>query len=106
MTETERKWVERIAEWRAGGQTAEEFASGRGFRGSTLRFWASRLRQHVEAQSRAEVRMARVRVVRSPAPAPAVVGVVVKVGAASIAVCPGFDRALLRDVVDALGGAT
>jgi len=102
MTDTEKKWVERVVEWKSSGKTAEEFAAGRGFRGSTLRFWASRLRDHLPGVVVDRVRMARVRVVPS-SPAPAV-GVVVRVGAATIAVCPGFDPALLRDVVDALGG--
>jgi hypothetical protein len=37
MTETQEKWVERIREWRASGQTAREYAQGRGFEASTLR---------------------------------------------------------------------
>src|SRR5437868_760335 len=44
MTETEAKWTERVREWRASAQTAEQFAQGRGFEASTLRYWASRLR--------------------------------------------------------------
>jgi len=44
MTETEAKWAARVLEWRESGKAAEEFAEGRGFEASTLRFWASRLK--------------------------------------------------------------
>ena len=67
MTETEAKWSERVREWRAGGKSAEEFAEGRGFKGSTLRYWASSLRKlegGTRAESRAGVRL--LRVVRKP----------------------------------------
>lgn len=45
MTETEKKWAERVKEWKAGGQTAKAFAHGRDFKPSTLTYWAYRLRQ-------------------------------------------------------------
>jgi len=45
MTDTETKWSNRVQEWRASGKTPEEFAEGKGFEPSTLRFWASKLRQ-------------------------------------------------------------
>ena len=102
MTETETKWVERIREWKASGKKAEDFAVGRGFKASTLRFWASRLRtpRKVAAPAAVEgeprVRMARVMVGAS---------LCVVVGAARIEIRQGFDKAVLRELVETLGGA-
>lgn len=105
MTETEAKWSERVREWRAGGKSAEEFAEGRGFKGSTLRFWASSLRKlegGTRAESRGGVRL--LRVVRKPSAPDSPIEVAV--GGARIVVRPGFDGVLLRQVIEALGGAT
>jgi hypothetical protein len=38
------KWAERVSERRQRGKSAEEFAESRGFEGSTLRYWSSRLK--------------------------------------------------------------
>jgi transposase len=103
MTETEAKWSERVREWRASGKTAEEFAEGRGFKGSTLRFWASTLRRTETGTGRGRkpgVRM--VRVVARPAVAEG--SLEVAVGAARVTVRAGFDATLLRQLVEALGG--
>jgi hypothetical protein len=102
MTETERKWVDRVREWKAGGVTAEEYARGRGFEGSTLRFWASRLKQVAKEPSSSgpSVRMARVKLAPRTEPST----VVVAVGKARVEVREGFDRALLREVIAAIGG--
>ncbi len=100
MTETEKTWTERVQEWRASGLAAPEFAQGRGYEASTLRYWASRLRRTAEGRPYVRgVRMARVKVTRR-APEP----LVVTVGAARIEVRPGFDVSLLREVVVAIGG--
>ena len=105
MTDTETKWSERVGEWRASGKTAEEFAEGRGFKGSTLRYWASTLRTAEGAPGR--TRKPRVRLVRVVArPSAAEASLEVAVGAARVTVRPGFDAALLRQVVDALRGAS
>lgn len=105
MTETETKWSNRVQEWKASGRTAEEFAQGQGFEPSTLRFWASKLRQVKTApvmERVPRVRMARV----IPAAAGSEDTLVVVVGAARVAVRAGFDVALLREVVAALGSST
>jgi hypothetical protein len=104
MTDTESKWAERVREWRASGCTAREFAEGREFQASTLVYWASCLRRGRVGgigpeQRQRRVRMARV--VRSPARIDD--SIVVAVGAARVAVRAGFDEALLRRVVKALG---
>jgi hypothetical protein len=35
------EWVRRVAEWRASGETAESFATARGWSARTLSWWAS-----------------------------------------------------------------
>jgi hypothetical protein len=68
MTDTESKWLARVAQWQASGLSLREFAAGREFKWTTLRYWRSKLRHKAspkgtEATGPA-VRMARV--VRSP----------------------------------------
>ncbi len=105
MTGTQSKWVERVREWQASGRTASDYARGRGFASSTLVWWSSRLRSGAlgdaaaSTTSGSSVRMARV--VRVP---PSAGPLRVTVGGAGIEVGSGFDPALLRAVVEALGG--
>jgi hypothetical protein len=115
MRETEMKWSERVRQWRASGGTAEQFAQGQGFEASTLRYWASRLKTMgamaasvatpAESAPKPSIQLVRVRRARAGMP---VTGrssaLTIGVGAARIEVGPGFDRALLREVVDVLGG--
>jgi hypothetical protein len=105
MTETETKWAERVREWKASGQVAEDYARGRGFAVATLRWWSSRLGRGAMSSRpparTAPVRM--VRVVRAARPTASVL--TVRVGAAQVEVPAGFDRTLLRELVAALGGA-
>src|SRR5437868_9079754 len=106
MTETQAKWAARVSEWRQSGKPAEEFAEGRGFEGSTLRYWSSRLKHGTDtvATETPPVRMARV-VRRSKlssgatAEATAEAGIVMEVGAARVTVRRGFDPLLLRELV-------
>ena len=104
MTENETKWSERVREWRASGQKAKAFAEGREFKASTLVYWASCLRQGRIGDARPRKRQSRVRMARvvpkSRRPDDAIV---VTVGVARVTVRPGFDGALLRQVVRALG---
>ena len=104
MTETESKWLERVRDWRASGKTAAEYAAGRDFKASTLRYRASVLGRRTPSEIAtpgppAGVRMARV--VRRPT---ADATIEVAVGGARVVVRGGFDGALLRQVVQALGG--
>jgi hypothetical protein len=104
MTETETKWSERVREWKASGQTAKEFAASRDFKPSTLVYWASCLRTGASGSGRRkklERAVPMTRVVRVAAPSDG--AIVVAVGAARVAVRAGFDPALLRQVVLALG---
>jgi hypothetical protein len=122
MTETEAKWAERVRQWRDSGLKAEPFAEGKGFQGSTVRWWASRLRK---LESRAgdaaaaqtmtghevetsPIGMLRVRTKGRFHKSPTAVGaaaLTITIGAARIEIQTGFDVALLREVVEALGGA-
>ena len=86
-------WARRVAAWRASGQTADTFAAGRGFAGSTLPWWAS----HLGRQKAALVRVVPTRDVERAT------SIEVHVGAARVVVRRGFDRALLASVVEALG---
>lgn len=116
--ETEEKWRERVRKWRASGKTAKDFAADQDFEASTLRFWASRLKEGAaaggaggKAASAGTPSMAMVRVVRHRRPGPASAGdrtaessIAITVSGARITIAPGFDEVLLRQVVAALGG--
>src|ERR1700690_2559578 len=101
MTATERKWAERVQEWKASGAKADEYARGRGFAVSTLRWWSSRLGVDRVARSEAKADVRLVRVVRASESASR--SMTVRGGAAVVEVRQGFDHALLREVVAALG---
>jgi hypothetical protein len=104
MTETEAKWSERVREWKASGRTAKEYAAGREFKASTLVYWASCLRTGTGGAPRAQKREPRVRMVRVvPTRVRVDDTIVVAIGPARVAVRAGFDSALLRQVVRALG---
>jgi hypothetical protein len=101
MTErtTAAEWTERVRAWGESGRTAREFAAGKGYSDKLLQWWGSELARR-ERRKPAAVKLARV--VRVPAPSAALT---VAVGDARIEIRGGFDAALLRDVVGALGGA-
>lgn len=104
MTETETKWSERVREWKASGRTAKEFAEGREFKASTLVYWASCLRTNNGSRAQPKKHEARIRMARVIAARPdAGDAIVVAVGAARVTVRSGFDPALLKQVVQALG---
>ena len=104
MTETERKWAERVAEWRGSGDTAAAFCEGKDFTAGGLRYWSSRLRRRDE-EGRGPRAPRMVRVVRAPAATEAMVApLVIEVGRVRVGVRGGFDPQVLRAVVDALVG--
>ena len=84
-------WAKRVAAWRASGQTADEYAAGRGFAGSTLRWWAS----HLGRRTPAIVQVVRATPARDAA-------IELAVGDVRVLVRAGFDRALLAEVLDVL----
>lgn len=94
-------WSDRVRAWRASGETANQFAEGKGFAGSTLRFWATRLKT-APASAPAMPRIVQLVTRRAEAGAE----LLVEVGAARVRVQRGFDRELLVEVVVALSGAS
>ncbi|WP_394838654.1 IS66 family insertion sequence element accessory protein TnpA [Pendulispora rubella] len=98
MTETEKKWHDRVAAWRASGKSCEEFAQGQGYAAITLQQWRFRLRKK-ERDAKTET-VALARVVRSDASAAPAMAV--DLGGVRIEIRPGFDRTLLRELVAAL----
>lgn len=111
------KWAELVAAWEASGRSARSFAEERGVAEATLRWWKSELARR--AQHEPPRRSPRPRPPRAPSlamarvvrerdlPPPTLTDtVVVVVGQARIVVQRGFDAALLRAVVHALGSAT
>lgn len=110
MQDTKTIWRERVASWRASGETAAKFSSRHDFAPTTLRYWASRLKREPAGDAPAAVeplvRMARV--VRAASRAPddlARRAVVVEVLDARVRVLveAGVDRATLDAVFGALG---
>jgi len=121
--ETEAKWVERIREWRASGLSAEEFATSKGFKPSTLSWAASLLGRSSKSSAppppNSEPSHAEPRTQRRRAPArqtprflpvharpggATAAEMIVEIGLARIRVHRGFDVLLLGEVVRALGG--
>jgi hypothetical protein len=109
MTETERKWDERVRGWRSSGQTAREFAQAHGFSAGGLRHWAYKLKVRASAPDAPAMTNARegVRIVRVERAAarswPATL--TVEIGAARLRVASGTDPALLRTTLGALFAA-
>lgn len=89
------EWARRVRRWRASGLTARAFAEREGCNARTLRWWASTLRGDGSA---AATFVDVTELVTRPGPT---LEVVVR-EAVTIRVGPGFDAALLREVVAAL----
>ena len=97
-TKTEKLWAARVEAWQASGQTARQFAEGKGFAPSTLAFWKSKLKR--KSQSGPTIVFARVErsePVRRPA--------VVQLGDARIEVFADTDEEALCKAVRALRGS-
>lgn len=114
----EARWGEHVRAWRASGQTARAFAISRGISDSSLRWWEKQLAKRSAANAPPPSSVARPSkpTTRSPSlarvvrPGEAVAddddaGIALVVGEITIAVRRGFDRALLREVVQALAEA-
>lgn len=105
-------WSKRVAEWRASGLTAGEFAAGRGFAGATLKWWSSELGaagRRAEAAPRAggpAVRLAQVVRVSPGRAATAPSAIVVELGDARVLVPTGADAATLTTVLAAVGAVS
>lgn len=95
-------WHERIKEFRASGQSVAAWGQAQGLKEHQVRYWLRRLspvaKADVGAATWLPVRIAEEEYQKAPT------GVVVRVGDAAIEVSPGFNRALLADVVETLLG--
>jgi hypothetical protein len=118
-------WKRRVAEWRASGLTATQFAEGRGYAPMTLTWWAWKLGQASRGENqrgRAEpapaqrtedaFTFARV-VLAKPSvptqPPPDGTPVIIEHGGVRVRVGRGFDASVLAEVLtvlDARGDAT
>jgi hypothetical protein len=114
MSETEAKWVERLREWQDSGKTAEDFAAGKPYKPSTLKWWRTQLQRREKAggptRGRAKaIPMARVvrrAGPREPTTSAAIVdGIVVEISGARISIAEGSDMDLFAKVVRILGRA-
>ena len=106
MTDTESLWADRVAAWRASGDTAPAFCKGKDFTPSGLRYWASRLRKDRLSAPKREPEVRLARVVREAASAePVETPILIELGAVRLGIRRGFDPATLRAVLDVLGGA-
>jgi hypothetical protein len=95
---TEAVWRERVRAWRASGQTAAQYAHEHGLSVASLRTWSSRL-QRAEPPQFVQL------VPRTPparAPTPEAPTLLLEIAGARLRVAPGFDPALLAEVVRAL----
>jgi hypothetical protein len=106
---TDRKtWEQRVAAWRASGQSAQKFAEGRDYTVHMLRYWAGRVKEEEAAPSEPSIRLARV--VRAPAEATALpsattrqpAALVLEVSGARVQIPAGFERATLRALLEVL----
>jgi hypothetical protein len=106
------KWERRVAAWKASGLSSEVFCKGKPFTAGGLRHWAHRLRQKPgDTTRRPVIRIGRVvrratLAARPPMVSPGgeetLSAIVVELGAARVAVRPGFDQATLAAVLEVL----
>jgi hypothetical protein len=108
-------WAQRVSEWKSSGLTSIAYCRGKPFTAGGLRHWAHRLGRS-RRQGTGSVRVARVLRVselrsssskREPWPTGVALAeaLVVEIGAARVAVRPGFDRAALAAVLEVLAAA-
>ena len=103
-----------MREWQDSGKTAEEFATGKPYKASTLKWWRTELQRRgvIEGQTRQRgksIPMARVvRRVGTRVPVTSAVmvdGMIVEILGARINIAPGSDMELFAKVVGILGRA-
>jgi len=105
-----KEWAALVEEWQSRGVSAGVIARERGVREGTLRYWKAELQRRRPAES-PPIAIAKVvregtrpRTIRESAQSGGEVAVVI--GDARVVVRPGFDAALLREVVSALAVRT
>jgi transposase-like protein len=103
MTKAERQkeWETRIAEYRASGQSVKEWCAAHNVKPQQLWYWLRRNKTQKDAPSIKPTQWLPVEVSEGEA-MDQNNALVVKVGVASIEVKPGFDPALLAEIVRTL----
>ncbi len=97
---SEQVWAGRVQAWRASGESAEGFARGKGYSGSALRMWGHRLSP---TSSPRIVALVPRRAGESGAASTTAGELTIELGGVRIRVGPGFDHALLAEVIGVLG---
>lgn len=94
-------WVGEVRRWGASGTSARTFSESKPYSPKTLQWWAAKLRREQIEKSEpiAIVPVVRVAAERRPGE------IWIEIRGARIRMSRGFEASLLRDVVDALGGA-
>ncbi|UMZ72530.1 IS66 family insertion sequence element accessory protein TnpA [Natranaerofaba carboxydovora] len=90
------EWKERVSAFRASGQTAKDWAKANGVKLNRLRYWCRKYKEDAPSK---ETKWSPVEVDYSDES-----NITVKVGKASIEVKPGYDKSLLKDLVNTLSG--
>lgn len=107
-------WTRRVAQWKASGLTAAEYAAGKGYAPATLMWWSSRLNTQavggelsaVDDRHSSRIPLARVVVRRelaSGAEQLAETPIAVELGGVRVVVRRGFDPEALRHVLELVG---
>ena len=105
MTSKASKWRVHVEGWRSSGKSASAYSTEHGLKVWSLRYWAKQLleqdkRDAAQAVPAARsVRLAQVRTRPSQPLAPDDGALLLSAGALTLRVAPGFDGALLREVL-------
>lgn len=102
MTSTERKWLERVREWRESGQSAEDFSVGRGFAANSLRQWSSLLRRRGLQEAPVVPTKIRFALVERDQAVTAPATITIELGDVRVRIPPGADASTVRSVLVAL----
>jgi hypothetical protein len=100
MTTTTAKWQARVEAWRRSGLSAPAFCRDKDFRDGGLRYWASRLRRETAAEVKPTMRLAHI---VSASEVGLDTPIVVEVSGVRVGVRRGFDREVLRAVLEVVG---
>jgi transposase-like protein len=101
QAENRKQWAKLIQEYEASGQGVREWCEAHGLKPDRVWYW---LRKHRSEKGSPQVRSGQWLPVEVAEQGPTIQddALVVKVGSVSIQVRPGFDQALLTQVVSAL----
>jgi len=96
-------WAERVAEFEASGQNTTEWCSEHGIKTAQLRYWLRKYRHQENANNKAATPQWQALEVDNRTSNEGS-ELKIRVGSAVIEVKPGFDKKLLRELIDALSG--